>query len=554
MYDTDVLIVGAGPTGLALALELAALGVSFRIIDKDPVRSIYSRAVVVQPRTLELLDRHGAASDLLGRGNTIHGAAVFSNKKLVTKISLDDVKYGETQFGLPLFISQVDTENFLEDRLSAYNIQVERSLAARDIKQDTDGVVVTVQRARDEEEEIRCQYVVGCDGSHSSVRRAANLTFEGAPYPQNFMLADAQIEWKQMDKLRDHFLVFFGQGLMAVFPMRDNRARILLISPKTNSMANKEEEVDLGIFQDAFDRLAPGTVRLHDAIWVTRFRLHHRVVSGFRDGRLFVAGDAAHIHSPAGGQGMNTGIQDAINLGWKLSAMLRAGHGGDEAQKAKELLDSYNLERHPVAKNLLVTTDRFFMWISWCNPIWLVLRNNLAPWILPRVFRVPGRLARALTFLAQFQISYRGSIQIGTAPPTGTGKMVLAGDRPPDCQVTFHDERTGYMMELCHGVKFHLFLFSGLSPTASTDKSMSQAEIKAMQAGLVDEAAVHIIHVARKKDKIAGFDANGHIHTVYGLKEPSYVYIRPDGYISHMGGLDSLESLCDKASKVEVAN
>src|SRR5436190_13547878 len=313
MQHVDVLIIGAGPTGGMLALELAMQSVSFRIIDGEPVRSDKSRALVVQPRTLELLDRHGIARELAELGEIAKGARIFVNKKLAVQFDLDDLGFDDTAFPAPVFISQADTETFLDDALERYGHTVDRSLTAEKLEQDDTGVTVQLRGADGIEQQVRCRYVVGCDGAHSIVRHSANLNFEGAAYPQDFILADVHLQW---DHPIDRLTMFMGQTLLLGFPLRDGIFRLIGSRP---GGLDKHAEPTLEDFQKIFAQLAPGNAQLVDPVWISRFRLHHRGVNCYRAGRLFVSGDAAHVHSPAGGQGMNTGMQDSVNLGWKLA-------------------------------------------------------------------------------------------------------------------------------------------------------------------------------------------------------------------------------------------
>jgi hypothetical protein len=368
--------------------------------------------------------------------------------------------------------------------------------------------------------------VVGCDGAHSIVRKSAGLTFDGAAYPQDFILADVHLKWDHQDSLT----LFIGSyGFMAILPMKDGIFR--LICSRSNYVDN-ESEPTIKDFEDTFAAVAPGEAELFDPVWISRFRLHHRNVHNYHAGRMFLAGDAAHIHSPAGGQGMNTGMQDAVNLGWKLAAVIRG-------EKNDSLLDSYSIERHKVGENLLRGTDRAFEFMCTTNPFYLYLRNTLVPWIIPWAMKDRNRRANRFRFVSQLGIRYRHSPIVGGA---STYKGVLrGGDRAPDGklegvlgQVT--------LLGLCTGPTHHLILFSGIGPLAVSDEIL-QISVADFLEENVDWVKVHKILNESSPKLLSCADPEGHAHELYGFKEPSYVLIRPDGYISFIGPLSAMDEL-----------
>lgn len=362
--DVDVLIVGASPSGLMLALELALQNISFRIVDKVACRPDKSRALIVQPRSLELFNRHGGiAHEFVSTGISGVGVSVYVNKSLAVNVDHQDLGVSDTAFPLTLWISQADTEQLLEKRPTAYGHQVEHGTVAADIQQGESGVTVKLTKpGGDGQEQVRCKYLVGCDGAHSVVRSSPGFTFEGGVYPQAFILCDTRISW---DYPQDRMMMFWGRGLLGFFPMNGGIVRLMGSLGPARSAAGDPTLVD---FQNLASAMVKGPVELSDPVWLTRFQLHHRVVNNYRAGRLFVAGDAAHIHSPVGGQGMNTGIQDAANLGWKLASVVRG-------EKRDEFLDSYDAERRPVGETILRRTDRIFTYATSTNWFFIFLRN-----------------------------------------------------------------------------------------------------------------------------------------------------------------------------------
>jgi 2-polyprenyl-6-methoxyphenol hydroxylase-like FAD-dependent oxidoreductase len=522
----DVLIVGAGPTGAMLALELAMQNISFRIIDSASIRSDKSRALVLHSRTLELLDRHGVVEELIKQGRINMGVRMFANKRFVFEVDINDIGFTDTMFPAPLMISQAETESFLDKELLKYGKSVERPVTAERLEQDEDGVNAWLRHADGTEEALYCKYVVGCDGAHSVVRKSAGLKFNGAAYPQDFVLLDVHLKGTHPDALT----MFLGSyGFLAIFPMKDGVFRLILSRP---SHVNNETEPTVKDFEDAFAALAPGETELFDPVWISRFRLHHRNAENYRMGRMFMAGDAAHIHSPAGGQGMNTGMQDAVNLGWKLASVIRG-------EKDDSLLDSYNIERHKVGENLLRGTDRIFDFMSTKNPVFLYLRNTLVPCIVPWVLKDRSRRARGFRFVSQLGIRYRQSPIVGTA---STHKGVLrGGDRAPDAKLVGSAEGAT-VLSLCRGPTHHLLLFSGTGSSAISNEIL-ESSVTNFEAENSNWVKVHKICHTTSRTESSNSDPEGHVHQLYGLKDPSYVLIRPDGHIAFIGDLNTMDEL-----------
>ncbi|KAL2268871.1 hypothetical protein VTJ83DRAFT_3717 [Remersonia thermophila] len=536
-FDVDVLIVGAGPVGTALALELALHGVSFRIVDRLAERNDKSRSLVVQPRTLELLSRHGAADAMMARGRILAGGSAYVDGRLASRLDLDDLGTTDTEFPLPLNVSQVETERFLDECLARHGARVERPVAASDIVQDAAGVTVTLTHlaaaaaaTTTTASTIRARYVVGCDGAHSAVRHAsAAMRFPGAAYPQGFVLCDARLS-EGSNLPRDRLLLFLaGTDLLAVLPIDGEHVRVVASerAGSSSSFSSSSSDNDdagapsLGRLQAHFARMTPpGSGHLRDAAWLARFRLHRRIVTRYRDGRLLVAGDAAHIHSPAGGQGMNAGIQDAVNLGWKLAAAValessgfgpkRPGLFSSEAAAAaaaaaaSALLDTYDLERRPVGEDLIRGTDRLFAFLG-ATPAWLVpLRDAAIRHVVPRAVRGADRRRRFFSFLSNLGISYRGRTRyVGEAPGLAAGGRALqGGDRLVDGRVWAWEEeeeeveedrgrgqgaaqqqqqkqqqqqqqkqlRQTSLQRVCAGRKHHLLLFAAPGDESDEDK------------------------------------------------------------------------------------
>ncbi|KAK9773930.1 putative FAD binding domain-containing protein [Seiridium cardinale] len=526
MTDLDVLIVGGGPTGLVLALELSIQKIPFRIINKAPERSPYSRALVVQPRTQELLNRYGNVRELRSTGFRAVGTTIAVNGKKIADIHSDFKGITPTQFPSPMAISQAETEGYLDRVLAKHGAAVEMGVEAKSIEPDSNGVTVVLVSQDGREETVRAKYVVGADGSHSSVRHAAKtLTFDGDAYPQEFVLADVHIK---SDMPTERAYLCLTAGVCVVLPLSDSVVRLIVSRPNQPNAG----AATLQDFQQFLNEVYPGKAELYDPIWLTSFRLHHRIVSNYREGRLLLAGDAAHIHSPAGGQGMNTGIQDSINLGWKLAAVLRG-------EKPDSFLDTYNEERRRVGEYLLHNSDRVFSFMTSMNSFFLWLRNLILPWVLPWVVSNPQRVLNSLRFMTQFGIKYRRSPIVGTAP--GFNGPVKGGYRAVEGSLR-GPEGEKYLQDLLTPESHHLLLFSGVGSAAASEGDLHRAEAKFLEASHT-QTKVHTIFGHDGSEQSGWVDIDGATHQSYGFDKPGYVLVRPDSYVAHIGPLSALDDL-----------
>lgn len=408
----DVVVAGAGPTGLMLAAELLRHGLTPLVVDREPAPSPLSRAIVVHARTLEVLDGHGLADPLVARGVRLVRARIFGETRLLV-----DVAFGglPTRWPFLLSVPQCDTEDVLFSRVCALGGAVRRGVAVEGLAQDGDGVDVSLSDGGT----VRARWLVGCDGAHSQVRHLLGLAFDGHAYDQRLILGD--VVWDTALP-RDALTSFVGDRFLACFPLPNGRWRLIA----TRDEAEDEEPVTLATLQalvDARARVSGTDVgALSDPAWLAAFRIHARQVGRYRLGRVLLAGDAAHIHSPAGGQGMNTGIQDAHNLGWKLALVDRGA--------PDRLLDSYEAERLPVAAHVLRTTGLGTRIGTVRNPVARAVRDAVAP-ALAALSLVRDRVTRAV---AELDVAYRASpVVVDASPDPGprAGDPVVRGDSGP---------------------------------------------------------------------------------------------------------------------------
>lgn len=362
-YDADVLVVGAGPTGLTLAAALAADGVRTIVIDRQAEGANTSRAAVVHARTLEVLEPLGVASTLVSRGVQARRFTIRDRDRVLVPIGFEQLP---TRYPYTLMVSQAVTEQVLLERLHALGGRVIRPCSLADLHEDEHGITASLDDGR----RLRTRYVAGADGGHSTVRERAGIAFEGGSYGESFVLADVRLGGGVP---HDEVILYFSPaGMVVVAPLPGGIHRVVA------TVDAAPDEIDVAYIQSLLDARGPQAERavVHGMVWSSRFRLHHRVAETYRRGRVVLAGDAAHVHSPAGGQGMNAGIIDALGLAAALGRALR----GDDAA-----LDAYGQARRPVAQQIVALADRLTRLAS-VRPALRPVRNLL----LRLVSRLPA--------------------------------------------------------------------------------------------------------------------------------------------------------------------
>jgi 2-polyprenyl-6-methoxyphenol hydroxylase-like FAD-dependent oxidoreductase len=417
--DTDVLVVGAGPTGLMFANQLTRRGVRALIVDRHDGPSLQTRALGVQARTLEIYSHLGIVGPALELGKRSTGANIWAQRRRAARVALGDIGRGLSPYPFLLILGQDDNERLLGESLRKQGLAVEWNTELVGLAQEADRVRAKLKQPNGTIRDVTAAWVAGCDGAHSAVRDLNGIAFEGAPYEHVFFVADTQMTGQMVPDEINVYL--WRDGFHLLFPMRGaDHWRIVGILPSALRGRN-----DL-TFDDVIPSIrteAGSGLAFQQCSWFSTYRIHHRQAERFRDRRCFLLGDAAHIHSPVGAQGMNTGLQDAYNLGWKV-ALVVSGRA-DPA-----LLDSYEAERFPVARRLLSTTDRAFSLVVSDSKLAGLFRTRVVANILAVAMSFERVQRLAFRTISQIGIRYRDSFLSETQPglPDAAPR---AGDRFP---------------------------------------------------------------------------------------------------------------------------
>jgi 2-polyprenyl-6-methoxyphenol hydroxylase-like FAD-dependent oxidoreductase len=497
--EIDILVVGAGPTGLMLANQLARWGLRPLIIDRHSGPAQQTRAMAVQARTLEIYAKMGLIDEALACGTVGAAANMWANGRWTARVPIGDIGRDLSSYPYVLMLGQDENERILGERLNGHGLAVAWNTELVALDQSPDHVGLTLKQPDGTLRKIKAKWVAGCDGSRSPVREMNGIGFPGAPYEQTFFVADTEATGSMKQGELNVYL--WRDGFHLFFPMKGkDRWRVIGILPKA---LRAREELEFEEVIPSIQGEAGASLTFKQCSWFSTYRIHHRAAERFRDRRCFLLGDAAHVHSPAGAQGMNTGLQDAYNLAWKLALVA-------QGRAAPALLDTYEQERIPVAQRLLETTDRAFQMVvseSWFAAL---MRRKIIARIAATAMRFEPVRRIAFRTISQIGISYPNSALSQTL--TGLGKRApKAGDRFPWLRLKLGQD--GAVKDLhreMDDTRFNLLVFG--QPAPSNISGVVQVHVIARGAGNESELAR------------AGIDA------------PAFYLLRPDGHVGLCGG------------------
>jgi 2-polyprenyl-6-methoxyphenol hydroxylase-like FAD-dependent oxidoreductase len=531
--ELDALIVGAGPTGLVLATQLQSFGTRFRIIDRLVDRTRESRALAVQARTLELLQMLGLGERLVARGNSSTRLKLHLEGRAVATVRLGEIGAEDTRFPFILFVSQAETEDVLNEYLRASGVVIERGTELVSFEREDDGLQCLLKRDDGRQERLHARFLVGCDGAHSAVRKGSGIEFEGGSYPQDFALGDVEADGPLEPNAINSFAR--GGGVAMFFPLgKPTTWRVIAMAAGNQAEAQPRSssgitsELELAELQVLVDVPTAGAIRLRDPAWLTRFHLHHRQTAAYRAGNVFLAGDAAHIHSPVGAQGMNTGIQDAWNLGWKMGLVAR-GFARDR------LLDTYEAERWPVGQFLLRYTDRLFSTFTRAmsgRPLATWARRVVVPHVIPHIFGSHWVRRTAFAFVSELGIRYRKSPAVAEGEPRQQPGP-RAGDRLPDAEILVNGRAT-YLQEALAGPRLALLL-------CGDSRIWNHLGLDQLRKRYGAVVAMYCLSTSGADGSF--HDQNGHAFTRLGVRDAAQYLVRPDGYIAFRSASRTFEQL-----------
>lgn len=515
--DTDVIIVGAGPVGLTLAVDLARRGVALRIVDAAEGPAAQSRALAMHPRTLQVIEQLELLDQAEAQGRRLAGARFVADGRELAHIRIDGI---DGSFPYSLNIEQSMTERILAERLAGMGIEVERRVRLVGLDDTGQGVRAVLER-EGKPETLSARHLVGCDGARSATRRLLGLSFEGATEEESYLLADCSLAFAGAPPPDDEMTAYLGaRSRLILGPLTAPNWRVIITLPNDDPRMPAGDPT-LEQLQAMIDRDNPDAgIRMSKPVWLSHFRVNTRMVDRFRSGRCFVAGDAAHIHSPTGGQGMNTGMQDAFNLGWKLSASV---HGKPDADA---LLDSYDAERRPIAARVLKATHLVDSLITGKHG---AIYRSARDAALPAIASLGPVHEKIVAWLAGSDVEYQRSPAISYTWPGASPKP---GEVAPDADgIEFRGKPTSTLNRLAAGELGHRALvFTGRAGGTELQLLREEAE-RLAQLGGPDLSVTLVSDRELTPDTIV--DAKGEMGRRFAVgAQPTLILVRPDGYIS----------------------
>lgn len=504
-----ILIVGAGPVGLFCAFMLKRLGLPCRIIDMKEKTSEHSKALGLHIRTLDILKDCGLMDAFLEQGTRVHAIDIRTHGKRLACLRLSEAK---ASWPFMLDIPQAKTEDIFIRALAEHEQSVDWNHRLIAIKPQTGGVRVHIQTPHGEEEQ-HYRYVIACDGASSFIRGALNANMSEHRDPETFWLADLNIQWHSK---ANRLITYLSEGgPLACFPLGNQQYRIVMTRPE-----DIDEAPNLDSMAKIFAERSQEIAELKNPTWMSQFQVRYGVMSHYRHHHIFFAGDAAHVHSPIGGQGLNTGLQDIYNLVWKLKLVLQH-HASDK------LLDSYHEERHPIGVDIVKKTEIFTRALHLKHPALQMARNTL----IRLVNAVPKLRGMVVKRLAELCVNYRKSRWVAEL---GNNTSLHAGDYLPDAVLNVGDSgQKGNLHDLLPNNKYHLLLFIGEQEDTPISLLLDVAHKIHLRFGEVIEPHLVLNTTAHPPKTPSVFlDSHHHMHQSYRIEQPTAILVRPDKYIA----------------------
>jgi len=521
--NIPVLIIGAGPTGLAMATILHRHGIEFRIIEKKSEQTQHSNALGIHACTLEILEDLHVVEPFLAEGSHLTQTCFYVNGRRIASMNLRLI---DSPYPFVLILPQSQTEKILNNHLTRQHIQVERDVELLQIEKNHQHYLITVKQ-QGQPGTFSADWVIACDGAHSKVRELLNIPFKGDEIPQQFVIADVKA---MTDLALNKIHAFYSsQGLIAFFPLPSGDFRIIADLPVGEQKTL--DEIDL---QALIRERSHQSIKITHCIWKSTFWIHSKVIANMQHDRVFFAGDAAHIHSPVGGQGMNSGIQDVYNLGWKLALVIKGA-------ASQNILSSYNEERYPIARDLVHDTDRLTRIMLSRNPLIKFLRN----WLIRPITHLKSFNYKMANRISMLSLSYQQSSIINYKSAI-SNRSPQPGERVPYVHLLHPYHLNHYL----HGTQHQLLIFAGKNPAPQDLQIMADLieRIKDKYYGRVQHYVVTQKRLMNFVSQLS--DDNFVIHKAFNINRPALCLVRPDKYIAYCNSRLDVKGLMNYLASV----